>query len=1250
MFKKLLLTLGIAILFSGFVHSQSGTIKGKVADQTGQALQYTNVYLKKEDRIINLALTNDKGEYQIFGIATGVYDVEVDATTQMSCKTKFTTQGVQVSDGETKFLDIKVNCATDLDVVVVKYTQKVFEADKTVASVKLSGDDVRQTPGHNLASVLASMEGVSAVDGQVMSVRGNRPDGQQMIIDGVKVRGNSGVAMSSIEEMELIQGGIPAEYGDGTSFTVITTKGASRVYHGSVELMGSLDGYNNFLGAFNLTGPLFKGNDKTPLRIGFLLSGEATYDKDGYPAQGGTWRAKEETIDYLIKNPNRYVDAGGFPQIHKNADFITKDDLKLQRVRDNADNWGYLLQGKLDFVGGKRNEILFSVGGSYEYRKGKGWSIASALFNGQNGSESMNSTLRTHARLNHRVFTDTSGTARVKNVMYNLNVNYTYFNGWSRDARHKDNYFNYGHIGKFKTYKAESYEYQDITIDSIDYYGMYVMANIGYDSLVTFDGRNSSNPDLAYYTQNFVDRYSPEDVADAIGYNYNKTIYQMYGALLNGELPSTSYGLFSLPGVVSNGYSKSQFSQLGAKASLSLNIDNHELKLGYEFEKLTSRGFGLAPVALWTLMRQSANAHINELDLNNPIFVGYDTIRYNRYINTEAQTAFDRNLRASLGLPVNGDQWLDIDNYDPSTFNLGMFSAEELLVGTGGGPLISYYGYDYTGSKKNNKSTSIKDFFTLTDEYGNKTYGIGAYEPIYMSMWVQDKFSINNLLFNIGVRVDRFDANQSVLKDPYLFRGAYTAGEVKNEFVNPITNETLIPDNVGDDWIVYVNQKDGILDANNTSIIGYRNGSTWYDWQGHEIVDPETMLGANGGPILKTAIQEGGQGQALTKVHYEAFEDYKPKWSVMPRLSFSFPVSDNSLFAAHYSIITSRPTSLQLNPIDYLFIEKFGSSAGNIVTNPNLKPSRSIEYEISFRQKIGENSAIGLVAYYSEKRDQIQSFRYSGAYPSTYYSYANLDFGTVQGFSLSYELKRFKNVAFRANYTLQFAKGTGSSATSGLAIIASGQPNLRTLTDLSFDQRHSVGLWLDYHFGQGLDYNGPKGKRVNKQTNEVTEIRWFENAGISLNIAARSGTPYSRSSKAFSEYVGGTKSQLSGSINGSNKPWTFQCDIRIDKTFIFNLYGKNAKDKDGNTRGKKPGALTIYLDLLNVLNLKNIIYVYEYTGNPDDDGYLSAAEYQQQIKSQISQDSYYDLYSIRMKDPYNYTQPIRARLGIQFSF
>ena len=72
----------------------------------------------------------------------------------------------------------------------------------------------------------------------------------------------------------------------------------------------------------------------------------------------------------------------------------------------------------------------------------------------------------------------------------------------------------------------------------------------------------------------------------------------------------------------------------------------------------------------------------------------------------------------------------------------------------------------------------------------------------------------------------------------------------------------------------------------------------------------------------------------------------------------------------------------------------------------------SIEYEIGFRQKIGEKSALSIAAYYSEKRDQIQSFRYTGAYPTTYYSYKNMDFGTVQGFTISYELRRIKHVSF----------------------------------------------------------------------------------------------------------------------------------------------------------------------------------------------------------------------------------------------
>ena len=49
-------------------------------------------------------------------------------------------------------------------------------------------------------------------------------------------------------------------------------------------------------------------------------------------------------------------------------------------------------------------------------------------------------------------------------------------------------------------------------------------------------------------------------------------------------------------------------------------------------------------------------------------------------------------------------------------------------------------------------------------------------------------------------------------------------------------------------------------------------------------------------------------------------------------------------------------------------------------------------------------------------------------------------------------------------------------------------------------------------------------------------------------------------------------------------------------------------------------------------------------------GYLSAAAYQQQINSQVYVPSYIDYYTMRVQNPYNYSRPIRASLGIQFGF
>ncbi|MDR1346314.1 MAG: TonB-dependent receptor [Bacteroidales bacterium] len=1259
MTKKLLLSLCVIIFLAVAGYSQGGTLKGTIKGPDGTPLSYTNVTLEQEGKTMNTTLTDGNGEYSMYNIAGGIYTLKV----MLPSGQTQTLTGVEIASSGVKLLDFETQSST-LNVVEVKYIKPVFKSDETTTGASLSREQITKNPGRNLEGALATASGVSVSDGQIQAVRGNRGDGQATYVDGVKVSGMGSIPIDAVGETEMIQGGIPAEYGDATSVTNITTRGIPKSLMGGVELRGSVEGYNNFLAAATILGPLLKGkNQDDAPRIGFMLTAQGQYNQDYRPLQGGSWRASDEAIEWLTKNPLRYeMQPNGVAIYHSNTEYLTFDSeingkkvFQKKRTRDFGSNYGYAVNGKIDFMpptkkgGMVKNRVQLSVGGFFAYDKYiNNWATSYSMFNAKNAPEVIQYEARATARLNHVVFTDTTGKGILKNISYNINVGYTYTNQISQSPLHKDRFFNYGHIGKFKTQNKDVFALEDIVIDSVRHTGMWVYKGF-YPERVTFEP-GTANPDLAYYTQNFVNQFTVEDViAMSGGNNYDLNAYRMFGALVNGNMPNGTYSIYAAPGTISSSYSKSNSSTIQARASLSISLKNHDIKLGFQFEKETHRSFSLNPVSLWDLMYQEANAHIRELDVNNPIFKGTDTVMFNYLVGTARP--FDRNLRTALGKDPNGTEWLDIHSMDPSTFSLDMFSAEELLT-TGAYPYVSYMGYDHTG-KKYNRKTSINDFFN-GDSKGNK-YGMGAYEPNYMAMYIQDKFSIKNLIFNVGVRIDRFDANQPVLKDPYLFRDAYTVGEMMTQGFarigsnsNNPTSGTFVA-NAGDDWVVYVNQKDEVFDAASFSksmIVGYRQGNTWYNAEGQAIADPEALLGASGGPVLKNAIDKN----QVSKVEASAFEDYKPQWTVMPRISFAFPVNmDNSLFFANYSIITTRPTNLNIDLVQYFLVDKYLSGQVSL-NNPNLKPQQSVDYEIGFKQKIGARSAINISAFYSEKKNMIQTYRFTGAYPSTYYSYDNLDFGTVQGITLGYTLQKTKGIALNVGYSIQFAKGTGSSAESQKSIVASGQPNLRTLTNLSFDQRHSLTATISYEFGTGTEYTGPTSKKgkVDKEGNTLTkETRWLENVGIYLTLGARSGMPYSRSSKPYSTYVSGTNSQLTGSLNGSFKPWQFQCDLHIEKG--FNLVF-NSKKVEKEKAAAKRGMLTVYLDITNLLNLKNIVNVYSYTGSPEDDGYLSAEQYQQNIQAQFYTPSYIDYYTMRVKDPYNYARPCRVNLGLQLSF
>jgi hypothetical protein len=150
-------------------------------------------------------------------------------------------------------------------------------------------------------------------------------------------------------------------------------------------------------------------------------------------------------------------------------------------------------------------------------------------------------------------------------------------------------------------------------------------------------------------------------------------------------------------------------------------------------------------------------------------------------------------------------------------------------------------------------------------------------------------------------------------------------------------------------------------------------------------------------------------------------------------------------------------------------------------------------------------------------------------------------------------------------------------------------------------------------------------------------VQILSNFGGNLTLTGGSGTPYTKSSKIV-QY--GQMGPILGSINGSRLPWQFLLNLKIDKDFNFSM-GKGKK---------KSATINVYIEILNLLNTKNVTGVYPATGSPSDDGYLSAPEYQNQISAQVSEASYRDFYSIYMDRPFNYSSPRQTRLGLMFNF
>ncbi|MEM7161356.1 MAG: TonB-dependent receptor [Bacteroidota bacterium] len=1206
----------------------SGTLKGKVIDKkTNEPLPFANLVILQGSQQIGGATTNFDGEYTIKPIPPGTYDVKCFFVGYNDRQVS----GVVINNNKITFLDMDMSSGSvDLEeVIITGYKVPLIDKDGGASGGTVTREDIAKMPGRSAVSVATTVGGVSdAGTGDGVSIRGARTDATVYFIDGIKVRGNLTLPKSAIAEVQVLTGGLPANVGDvsGGAINISTRSSVLPKFFGGIDLLSSgfragddivgLDAYGQTQIEGSLGGPLaFKkdadGNKTDPF-LGFFLSTNVRKFEDTRPSAIGNWYLKEDVKADLQANPITALTADGSDFIIYNSDFLNADNYENVKARRNADLLGASLATKFDITAS--DLITLTVGGSADYEDRMNYSRLGSIYNYQNNSRTKDLTWRSFVRFTQRFAGESEeeqeeNASSIKNAYYTVSVDYTKVNEKTQHETHGENFFNYGYIGRYETFQENNYAFEnDLGFGN----GPGFVQDGFLDTLIQFTP-GTLNPDLAQIMTSYFDILNSQgnynDFQDILG----------SGGLLNGTATPNVYGLFinnageALSGdQQNNNFSLIDNSQFRLTAAGSADVGDHAIQIGFEYEQRVDRGYFLNPRNLWGLGRLLANRHYQGIDYGVDPTISFQNgnyfYDYPRLVVPGDLSAFGRNIREQMGTDIG--EFVFIDALDPEMLELDLFSADDLL--NQGANLVTYYGYDHLGNKTSDRP-SFDDFFDETDDFGDFTRSIGAFEPIYMSGYIMDKFAFDDIIFNVGLRVDRFDANQKVLKDDYIVGEGLTAAEV--------TQFGSHPENIGDDYAVYY---DAIL--NPTKINGYRDGDQWFNAQGIPVDNPASIRGAQGiaPAVVDPSVQFVGN---LTS---DAFKDYDPAIIVMPRISFSFPISDQAVFFAHYDVLSQRPTTRnRLNPIDYYYV----ATRNTVVNNPNLQPQKTIDYELGFQQELSRSSSLKIAAFYREQRDMITARFLAQAFPRQYVTFRNIDFGTAKGVTFSYDLRQTGNVWMKANYTLQFASGTGSNATSNLDLARTQSPLLRTIVPLDFDQRHRIQLTMDYRYGDGKDYNGPV----------LGNSQLFANTGLNLVANLGSGTPYTQRSGASSLNNQGFAGLVGGTPNSARLPWLFRVDAVLDKTIDLNF-----KKKEGEKTSA--AALNIYLLVNNLFNTRNIIGVYSTTGSPDDDGYLVTELAAQDISNRIDPEAYVDIYNLRLANPNNFSTARTIQLGLRLDF
>ncbi|MFL3007344.1 MAG: TonB-dependent receptor [Candidatus Neomarinimicrobiota bacterium] len=1084
--QKILKFSFLLILVVQFVSAgTTGKISGKVVDEKNQPLIGCNIIIKNTSLG---AATNLEGEYFIINIPPGSYDISAS----MIGYSTVTIEGTQVMVDLTAKADFFLNPESiEGEEIIVTAEKPTVRLDQTSMSAVVSSEDIENLPVTEVGDIIELQAGIVRDPNGGFHVRGGRSSEVSFWVDGVATTdsydGSSGLEIENagIQEVQIISGTFNAEYGQAMSGIVnVVTKDGGENYEGNLEIYSG--GYQtNHSDIYSISSPFSQWQSFSDLNNdGNWDYGEILYDLNN----NGTW---DEGEIYWDRNGNQSWDG----------------DEGSEPLNDDLGYDGYL-------------------GDYYDYN-GDGKTTQPSPGEG-NGRKDWGE---------HEFSQDKNGYTKYLNIFENTFQQSNLSGSLSGPIP-----FSKSRLTFYSTFRY----YQS----SGRYYGRKLFTptgSFGNESIVPLSpfSKLSGQLKLTYKIKS--------------GMKASYTSYLTEKSYKNYD----SYFKYNPDGVLNN-YESDQSHMLSLTHSISQNTF-------YEVKYIDfSSGY-----------RQS---------LFDPSNVPYST----NVVSENGLESYD--LRDSISIRTGYDIFQDIPRYSITMLEDGSYEVVDFSDQTGYVANDQFitpawsFGIGGTQNGRFSRNTSFKQFkFDLSSQI-NPTHFIktGILFKVY-DMWADDKFlnyktvgewsvtqNGDTLGYNplAGARMNPFTPiiNPSYTSEHDYFRVQPKEISLflqdKIELDELIINAGVRFDYFDPDWKIPKNDR---LPGNLKYYLAATESDTSVFWENefssmHNGVVILDSLNEQGAVALENLFTTGVEFDSTIQTYTEAFEEQlssyretfrweygynkvKPSFQLSPRIGIAYPITDRGVIHVSYGHFFQVPnfSFLYENPE----FEITNNNNGGILGNADLKPEKTVMYEIGFKQEIAYRTAIDLTVFYRDTRDWVGVSTTIKKYPvGNYRKYENKDYANTRGFTLVLDRQFSGGFGGGIDYTWMIAEGTYSNPQDAYFDAQDNQAPRLSMLPLNWDQTHTLNLRATL---------GGK----NWIVSSIGKI-W-------------TGKPYTPEFKTGS--ISGAGAFAGFADNSERKPNIFDLDLRA--SYSLSLLGLNSK---------------IYCNIYNLLDIRNEFSVWNDTG------------------------------------------------------